>query len=349
MRLRWVLPILKYEAYGRFMKTIQNAVGFSASDVAQFRFRCLKILEHQGYKGVHLAFPTVSRRSVFRWQERYRASGKTLSSLLPSSTRPTTVRQMVIPATVLSFVKAMREQHPKLSKYKLKVFLDAFCDTQKIPPYSVSWIGKVIHRHAFFFAPRTPVKKMRKSSLQKIRIWRCPKQEEITLGYVQADGVKVVWMGQTLYFLCAIELKSRQAWARRVPSLSSKQATLFLQDILATVIYPIHTIQTDNGSEFHASFQQALEALHLTHVWSPPHAPKVNGYVERFNGIIQEEFIDYHVDIGVVNKPHFDVLLADWMTYYNTVRPHHGLSLGTPQHYLLDYQHQERGQSAICA
>lgn len=338
MSMRWVLPILKYEAYGRFMKSVNNALGFSESDVAQFRLRCIRILETQGIEGMKTAFPEVSRRSVFRWQAKYKTSGKKLSSLLPASTRPNRVRQMVVPANILSFVKAMREQHPKLSKYKLKVFLDVFCQEQELPTYSASWIGKLIKRNAFFFNTRSPVKKRRKSSTQKLRIWRCPKQEDITLGYVQVDGVKVVWMGKTLYFLCAIELKSRQAWARRVTHLSSIQAKLFLQTIIANADYPIHTIQTDNGSEFHAFFHQALEELKLTHLWSPPKSPKVNGYVERFNGIIQEEFIDYYVDVGVLDQSKFDSLLSDWLVYYNTVRPHHGLALSTPQKYLLNYQ-----------
>ena len=342
MRLRWILPIWKHKAYLRFMKTINNALGFADSDIAQFRLRCLQILEAQGFGGVRLAFPEVSRRSVFRWQRSYRHSGKRLMSLIPLSTRPHTLRQMVIPKEVLSFLKAMREQHPKLSKYKLKVFLDAFCREKDLKLHSVSWIGKVIKRHAFFFNTRRPVKQSRKYSTQKIRVWRCPKQEKIRLGYLQADGLRVVWSGQTLYFLCAVELKSRQAWAKRVPSLSSLQAKLFLEEILNRVTYPIHTVQTDNGSEFACYFEQALKQISLKHLWSLPKSPKVNGYIERFNGIIQEEFIDYHVDVGVIDKPRFDRLLKEWLVYYNTQRPHHGLKLKTPLHYLLNYQQVEK-------
>lgn len=349
MRLRWILPIQKYEAYRRFMKSINNALGFASSDVAQFRFRCLTILESQGYAGVKLAFPQVSRRSVFRWQAEYLKSGKKLMSLLPKTTRPHTVRQMVIPPDILSFLKATREQHPRLSKYKLKIFLDAFCQERGLRLHSDSWIGKVIKRKAFFFKTRRPVKKTRKTPTQKLRIWRCPKQEDISLGYLQADGIKVCWSGRTLYFLCAVELVSRQAFAKRVPSLSSKEAKIFLNEILVRVTYPVHTIQTDNGSEFAGYFQQALEELKLTHLWSPPHSPKVNGYVERFNGVIQEEFIDYHVDTGVVDKPVFDQLLSDWLTYYNTKRPHHSLKLKTPQQYLLHLQETlPNSQSAKC-
>lgn len=349
MRLRWTLPILKHEAYRRFMKTVNNSLAFSNSDVAQFRFRCLQILEKQGYSGVKLAFPSVGRRTVFRWQEKYVESGRKLVSLIPKSTKPHTCRQMNIPAKVFSFIKAMREQHPNLSKYKVKIFLDEFCREHDLTTRSDSWIGKVIKKNAFFFNTRKPVKKHRKQNKPKLRVFKCPKQADISLGYLQVDGVRVVWEGQSLYFLCAVELKSRQAYVERVSSLSSLKAKIFLERILREVSYQIHTIQTDNGSEFAKYFDEALEELSITHKWSLPHSPKVNGYVERFNGVIQSEFIDYHVDLGVFDKPLFDQKLSEWMVWYNTRRPHHSLGLKTPQYRLLQLQqHITNPQSAIC-
>ena len=316
------------------MKTVNNSLAFGYNDTAQFRYRCLCILEKQGYAGVRLAFPTVGRRTVFRWRENYLKSGKKLTSLIPKSTKPLSVRQMSVPPGVLSFIKAVREQHPHLSKYKIKIFLDEFCKERGLAGYSDSWIGKVIKRHTFFFKTRKPVKKQRKFKMQKLRIFRCPKQSDISLGYLQVDGIKVCWEGQTLYFLCAVELVSRQAFAKRVSTLSSLQAKIFLLEIRKQISYKIHTVQTDNGSEFAKYFDEALKQLSITHGWSLPHSPKVNGYIERFNGVIQEEFIDYHVDVGVLDKPAFDQLLSDWMVYYNTRRPHHGLKLKTPKQQL---------------
>ncbi len=349
MRLRWTLPILKYEAYVGFMKSINNSLGFSQSDVAQFRFRCLQILERQGFEGVHLAFPSVGRRSVFRWQEKYIKSGKKLSSLIPRSTRPHQVRQMIVPSEIFSFIKAMREQHPNLSKYKIKIFLDEFCKEHHLVIHSNTWIGELIRRNSFFFNTRKPVKRQRKAKQPKLRIFKCPKQTDVTLGYLQVDGVKVVWENQEIKFFCAVELKTRHAYAKRVFSLSSLQAKQFLLETVDKAQYPIHTVQTDNGSEFAKYFDEALKELSVTHLWSKPHSPKVNGYVERFNGVIQEEFIDYHIDLGVIDKPLFDQMLTDWLVYYNTQRPHHSLNLLTPEKYLLNLQQQiTNPQSAKC-
>jgi len=82
----------------------------------------------------------------------------------------------------------------------------------------------------------------------------CPKQKEIDLGYLQVDGIKVFFENKTYYFLAAVELKSRYSFSKRVNSLSRTSSKEFLLDILEQIDYPIHTIQTDNGSEFKGYF-----------------------------------------------------------------------------------------------
>jgi len=338
MRLRWVLPILKYQEYGRVMKTIDQALGFDQSEVAQFRLRCITILNQQGYAGVTLAFPQVSRRSVYRWQKAYEASNKQLSSLYPRSTKPHTVNQMHVPAQVLSFLKAIRVQHPHLSKYKLKPLLDEWCQEQQLPSYSVSWIGKVLNRYQLFFATRKKVQKRRRTSRSGYIIKRTPNPASVKLGYLQVDGVKVYWLGEKVLFLTALELKTRKAWVRVVPTISSYQAKLFLETIMDSLSFPLHTIHTDNGSEFHAYFDRAVTDLELTHLWSPPRTPKVHAHLERFNGVFQEEFVDYHIDTALIEPEEFQVKLHDWLWWYNQKRPHHSLQLKSPEQYLVDLQ-----------
>jgi hypothetical protein len=329
------------------MKTVDNCLKFQADNTAQFRYRCLLIFETQGLTGVKLAFPGVSSRSLSRWRNSYLKSGKKLSSLQPKSTRPNRCRQMVIPIKILSFLKAIRQQHPNLSKYKLKIFLDEFCLQEGLDTFSTSWIGKVIKRNSFFFANRGIIRRKQKTG-NKSRVLYCPKADKINLGYLQVDGVKVVWEGQTLYFFCALEIVSRQAFVKRVINPSSLQAKLFLEEIKTKIDYQIHTVQTDNGSEFEKYFDQTLKELIISHLWSRPHSPKVNGFVERFNGILQQEFINYYLDLGMTDKSLFDQKLAEWLVYYNTRRPHHSLHLKTPYQKLLELEQMKKSQSAIC-
>lgn len=339
MRIRHSFPIIKTERYDSFMTNINTALGFDSNDKAKIKLRAIELFESSGLKATQLAFPGISRRTIYRWRKKYFESGKKLKSLLPISTKPKRVREMVVPYQILGFIKELRKKYPRISKYKIKPFLDIFCEENNLRKYSVSWIGKVINRYKFFFNTRKEVRRKRRNTKQVTRVKYCPKQKDIDLGYLQLDGIKVYFEGRNYYFLSAIELKSRQTWAKRVPSLSSKNAKEFLEEILGKVEYQIHTIQTDNGSEFKGLFDQAIEELENTnHVWSYPKSPKTNGYVERFNWTIQDEFINYEIDTAIYDVKMFDEKLKDWVTYYNTIRPHQSLGYMTPQQYLVQLQ-----------
>lgn len=333
MKSRINFPVLALKEYGVVMKRLSSALGFSESEISQLRFRCIELLEKHGFAAVRTAYPSVSRASVYRWRAKFIKAERRLSSLLPHSTRPRKVRQMNIPVQTLSFLREVRKQYPRMSKYKLKCLLDIFCDEKGLPKYSASWIGKVISRHKFFFGTRKQIRRKQRTQ-QKLWVKRCPKQTDTSLGYLQVDGVKVYFQSRLYCFLTGIELVSRQAWARRVHSLNSKEARDFLLWIQGQVDYKIHTVQTDNGSEFAGDFREAVSQLEASHLWSRPRTPKSNGYVERFNWTIQDEFLNYHIGEMEASPGTFDRLLSDWLVFYNTKRPHQGLNYQTPSQYL---------------
>lgn len=345
-RLRYVFPKLEKGDYRVFMKTLKTALGFGVSEKAKFRLHCIKFFQKNGWERFHDAFPGVSRPTVYRWRKRLTDSGGCLNSLVPCSTRPQTTRQMTVPAQVLLFLKAMRRQHPHLSKYKLKVFLDEWCRQQELPVYSVSWIGKIIARYQLFFSVRKPVRRRRKRSRSGYTIYRTPSPEKLKLGYLQLDGVILYYLGRRLVFLTALEVKTRKAWVKLVPTASSLQARNFLLSILATIPFKVWAIHTDNGSEFHALFDQAVVQLGLTHLWSPARTPKVHSHVERFNGVFQEEFVNYSLNEILIDQKQFNKRLEKWLSWYNSVRPHHSLGLLSPDQYLL--QLQEGGKILKC-
>lgn len=210
--------------------------------------------------------------------------------------------------------------------------------------HSVSWIGKVISRYQLFFQVRRPARKRRKRSRSGYTIRRTPNPDKVKLGYLQLDGITVYWLGKKLVFLAALELKTRKAWVKLVPTASSFHAKAFLLSILSELPFSLHTIHTDNGSEFHALFDQVVRQLKLTHLWSPPRTPKVHSHIERFNGVLQDEFVNYHLDTAVTDRQQFQKELETWLTWYNTQRPHHALNLMSPDQYL---QHLEKGAESL--
>lgn len=333
MKSRINFPVFSLKEYGVVMKRLSGALGFSESEISRLRLRCIELLEKHSFSAVRTAYPSVSRASVYRWKQSFDKAGRKLSSLLPHSTRPRRVRQMAIPVQILSFLREVRVQYPRMSKYKLKYLLDVFCEEKNLPKYSASWIGKVILRQKFFFGTRRQIRRKHRTQ-QKLWVNRCPRDTGTPLGYLQVDGVKIYFEGHLYCFLTGVELVSRQGWARKVRSFNSREAKDFLLWIQGQVDYKIHTVQTDNGSEFAGVFKEAIEKLEATHLWSRPRSPKSNGFVERFNWTIQDEFLNYHIDEAGGDPDHFDQLLSDWLMFYNTKRPHQGLNYKTPSQHL---------------
>lgn len=329
----YILPKYSRGQYRALMTTLTNALGFETSDRAKFRFHILQLLYTSGWKAVHQAFPHVSRPTVYRWKKRYEGSQKRLSSLLPQATRPVHLRQMQTPVSMVEYIRKLRQDYPRLGKDKIKLFLDVFARENSLPPICPTTIGKLIKRQNFFFGKKGSGTKKKRKSASRSRVVRCPKG--VTLGYLQLDGIKVWYTNKYYYLLTAVEIVSRQGFVVAVPGFSSSWARLFLQQVMTQVGYPVSVIQTDNGSEFLALFDQAARELGLTHLFSYPHCPKVQGYVERFNRTVKEEFLDFNLDL-LLHPEEFSKQLSDWLVYYNQVRPHWSLNLKTPYQFLLE-------------
>lgn len=95
----------------------------------------------------------------------------------------------------------------------------------------------------------------------------------------------------------------------------------------------VHTVQTDNGSEFLGVFHEYLEEQKIKHIFIYPHSPRINGVVERFSRTIQEEFIDRSDDL-YFDIPAFEVKLTKYLSWYNTTRPHSALHYQAPLQFI---------------
>src|SRR3989344_6643105 len=121
-RTRHILPKIGRGNYNTLMKLISNSLTFGVSDAAKFRLHVLDHYYKHGIKSVCHAF-NIPRSTIYDWKKLFEKSGKKISSLVPKSTRPVNVRQMITNPELIEFIKAMREEHGSLSKYKIKPFL----------------------------------------------------------------------------------------------------------------------------------------------------------------------------------------------------------------------------------
>lgn len=311
---------------------------FDASEVAKQRLKIIQFFETYGETATKEAFGA-DRKVIARWKKRLIDSEGKLQSLIPRSTRPKKVRSSTVDTRIIAFIKSQRELHPRIGKEKLKPDVDEFCSTLGIPTISTSTIGREIKRNHFFYQRtgriyhRPSEKRLNAAHTKKrLRIRHSPKPAEY--GHILSDTVERITDGVRDYFISAIDAKMKFALTLRYKRLTAKNMKDFYDRFVQ--IYPgsIRVWQSDNGSENLGMFDRQLEKDNIPHLFIYPRCPKIDSLIERYNRTLQEEFIDYHLDI-IHSHVLFATELANWNIYYNTKRRHHSLGLKSPLDYLV--------------
>jgi transposase InsO family protein len=198
---------------------------------------------------------------------------------------------------------------------------------------SASQIGKVILRHNLF-PDQIKAEKQRnklKNTVKKNRIQKLDIKEEHWF-LLHLDTIVIYWGSIKRYILTAIDHHGKIAYARMYTTKSSRSAKDFLYRLYYLIDAPILNIQTDNGSEFFAEFEEALSELLILHWFSRPRTPKDNSVVEKFNQTLQGEWLnDGHFTPNIND---FNKELTSWLEEYNFNRPHQTLDYLTPYEYL---------------
>ena len=325
--VRYLLPKFSRGQYYALMRSWANLSGFESNDIAKFRFKVISHAYDFGWQAAVAAFG-VPKSTLFDWKKVYEDSGKKLNSLVPISTRPKRIRLMVTDPRVVDFIRSMRQEYGRVSKYKLKVFLDEYVKTLGLSSYGYQKIAKIIKRNHYFFDP--PPKQRHR--ILKVRLKSHPK--ESIPGYLEMDSVTIYVASKKLYFITIIDVVTRFAWAKLALSLSSAQAKLALQEFMVQYIHPIRAVQTDNGHEFLAEFDEYLRQENIPHQFIYFRSPKINGVVERFNRTIQDEFLNRSDEIYTQDWDRLSQKLVHYLTWYNTRRPHYSLKYLSPMQYL---------------
>ena len=265
----------------------------------------------------------ISPKTFYVWKKRY--DPYHLESLEEKSRRPKNTRKWQVSRIQEFRVLALRRQHIRYGKEKLKVLY------QQIHKEPVSsWkIQRVIEKHNLYYSPikTEKLRKKRKHNQVKKRITEL-KKEKRTGFLIALDTIVRYWAGTKRYVLTAIDIHSKIAFARMYPSHHSKYAADFLNRLHYLLDGRIENLQTDNGSEFARDFEYAVKQLNLTRYFSRPKTPTDNPFDERFNRTLNEEFIqlgNMTDDCDIFNRK-----LTEWLIEYNFKRPHQSLGYETP-------------------
>jgi transposase InsO family protein len=265
----------------------------------------------------------ISPKTFWKWKKRF--NERDFSTLEERSRAPLRTRVRTITQQEEVRIVDLRREHLRWGKEKIAL---SYRERWR-EPMSAWKVQKVIEKYRLYYHPaknaRTQAKRRRAQKKKRIAELSLKRRTGFLF---RIDTVVRYWHGTKRYILTAIDNTSKIAFAHMYTTHSSRAAADFLCRLYLLTNGKIENIQTDNGSEFHAEFDEACRKLTIPHYWSRVKTPKDNAANERFNRTLQDEFIAMgHMTI---DPDAFNRELTEWIIEYNFKRPHQALGYSTP-------------------
>jgi transposase InsO family protein len=265
----------------------------------------------------------VCRQTMHRWLARYKSDG--FEGLGDHSSRPVHCAHQM-PAAVAAIVLEMRRAHPYWGARRI-----AFELARKgvEPAPSESGVYRCLVRAGVI----DPTSRRRRRETWKrwergapMELW----QLDVVHGFGLADGTAakaLTGIDDHSRFCVSARLMPRERTQAVCDSFSS---TLREYGVPAQVL-------TDNGKVFTGRFAQPpVEVLFdricrengFDHILTEPRSPTTTGKIERFHRTLRVEFNTRQVfrNLKIAQEA-----LDEWVSYYNTQRPHQALEDATPE------------------
>ena len=83
----------------------------------------------------------------------------------------------------------------------------------------------------------------------------------------------------------------------------------------------------DRHKTFSVGLDEEVASWRIEVLKSPAHTPTANSFCERLIGTIRRECLDYVIPLS---ESHLKRTLREWVSHYNTRRPHQSLGPGIP-------------------
>ncbi len=134
--------------------------------------------------------------------------------------------------------------------------------------------------------------------------------------------------GRPLRLLNVVDEYTRQCLAIKVARhIRADDVLHCLTELFVAHGVPAH-LRADNGPEFtNRAVRTWLSRVGSRPLFIEPGSPWQNGYVESFNGKLRDELLDREIFTTLWEA---QVLVEDWRTTYNRIRPHSSLGYRPP-------------------
>ncbi len=342
------------KGYHRVMESLEYSSHPKRGEIER-RVKVIEFFEKHGVEATKDAFG-VSRSTMYRWRKLLADGGGKLVALAPGSRAPRRKRPRTVSREIVRFIERYRNEHPGIGKATVKPLLDEWCSGRGMRTVSESTVGRVISdlkkqgrlpvRRRFSLMARTGRLVERPAKPRRLKLRRKDFHPRKPGDLVQLDAICLFEDGVKRYILSAIDLTTRFAFALCYRNLSSLSAKDLLLKFLALAPFEIRHIQTDNGSEFADHFYRAGQELGITHFFNYPHHPQSNGHVERFQGTLRQQCLEW-CEEDPANTSSFNQELVRWLIWYNTKRPHLSLRRLAPLRHFLESFAKDAAQSQM--
>jgi putative transposase len=307
----------------------------SLSAAAKKRYHWLRWhATHGGNVSLTCRHHGISRRTFYRWQQRFDQQG--LAGLEDRSHRPRRCPRPTWGEAERTAVLRVRETYPRWGKAKLQRLLG-----REGVSLSVSMVGRILRelwrRGRLRQGPIQ--RKQYGRTRQRIHACRKPKDYEVAApgDLVQIDTLDVRPLPNRIFkHLSLVDVTSRYAAAEIGTSATAATMTAHLDRMRARLPFPVRALQIDGGSEFMAEFETYCQQQGIRLFVLPPRSPKLNGCVERLQRTFGEEFYQC-----ASTPPYVADLRADLAAFehtYNAIRPHQALDYATPAEFLAELE-----------
>ena len=319
-------PIILLNKYQRWRRI---AVILKLSKNARLRLEWIIFYQTKACENARLTCRHfgISPKTFYKWLKLFDENN--LRSLADRSRAPRGKRRPEYTSLEVQRMIALRLKYPTLGRDKLiVVYPEEFGEKIKY------WSARRIIADFGLYAERAIKSKRQKAQglvIKKKRITDLIKKP-FSGFLLELDCIVIYFNEHKRYVLTAIDYHSRFGFAFMYSSKASKWAADFLKRLALLYGGQIENIHIDNGSEFKKEFLKAAKQLGITLYHARPYQAKDKPLIERFNGIIQQEYIDlgnFTLDVEEFNRD-----LMDWIIFYNFIRPHHSLGLKRPIDYV---------------
>jgi len=145
------------------------------------------------------------------------------------------------------------------------------------------------------------------------------------------------------YLFVGIDDFSRELFAAILPDKTQYSSERFLSQVIEESAYIIEQAYSDNGLEYRGNennhaFMKLCKANGIEQRFTKVKHPQTNGKAERVIRTIMEM---WHSKTEFKTRQHRKLELIRFVNYYNTVKPHQGISNMTPMEKLVEYFYPE--------